>query len=154
MKIIATSLFASVLLFSCSQSPDQASLKSEIEKANQEFINAVAAKDGDAVARLYTEDARLIFPHSPAIEGREKIKAFFEQTVASGITGVKLTTEEVTGTDDFAIESGRYEMLAGNQTVDKGNYMVHWKNVDGKWLLHRDMPTTDQPVAQATAQPD
>jgi uncharacterized protein (TIGR02246 family) len=132
---------------------DQTSLKSEIEKANHEFMNAVAGKDGDAIARLYTENAQLMFPHSPAIEGRENIKSFFQQTVASGITGVKLTTDEVTGTDDFAIESGRYEMLAGDQTVDKGNYLVHWKNVGGEWLLHRDMPMTDQPLAETTAQP-
>lgn len=154
MKTIATSLLASALLISCSQSPDQNSLKSEIEKSNQEFMKAVAAKDGDAVTRLYTEDARLMFAHSPAIEGRQNIKASFEQTLDAGVTGINIMTEEVTGTNDFAIESGRYEIQAGDKTVDKGRFLVHWKKVDGKWLLHRDMPSSDQPVAQPIAQPD
>lgn len=154
MKTIAIPLLASALLLSCSQSTDQGSLRSGIEKSNQEFMKAVAAKDGEAVKRLYTDDARLMFPHAPTIEGKENIKAFFEQTLDAGITGVNLVTEEVAGTDEFAIESGRYEMKAGDKTVDKGRYIVHWKNVDGKWLLHRDMPTSDQPAPQPVAHPD
>ena len=117
-------------------------------------MNAVAAKDVEALAGLYTDDGRLMFAHAPVIEGKENIKAFFKQSINAGISGVKLTTEEVTGTNDFAIESGQYAMMVGDQTVDKGQYLVHWKKVGGKWRLHRDMPSSGQPAAQAIAQPD
>lgn len=151
MKTTSAILLVMTILFSCSQSVDQAALKSEIEKANQEFVKALATKDADAMSQLYTEDARLMFPNMPAIEGREDIKAFFTESM-EGISGLKLTTEEVSGTNDFAVESGRYEMLSEGKKVDEGKYLVHWRKVDGKWLLHRDMPSTDLPIPQPVAQ--
>lgn len=153
MKLTIAFLLIAVISLSCSRSVDQAALKSEIENANDVFVKAFAGKDADALAQMYTADARLMFPHMPAIEGRENVKQFFQQSLGQGLTSLKLTTESVTGTDEFAIEEGRYEMMAGDTKVDQGNYLVHWKKVDGKWLLHRDMPTTDmalpEPVAQA-----
>ena len=50
------------------------------------------------------------------------------------------------------MEMGRYELMAGGNKVDEGKYLVEWKKVDGRWLLHRDMPSTDMPVAQPVAQ--
>ena len=144
---------AIAILCSCSATTDNSSLKSEIEKANQDFMQAISNKNADALAALYTDDARLMFPNMPPVEGRENVKAFFQHTIDAGITGVKLTTEEVSGTNDFAIESGRYEMLAGDKKVDGGKYLVHWKKVGGKWRLHRDMPSTDMPAPQGIAQP-
>lgn len=95
--------------------------------------------------------ARLMFPHMPAIEGKENIRGFFQQGINEGLTGIKLSTEEVKGTDSFAIEMGRYELMAGENKVDAGKYLVECKKVDGKWLLHRDMPTPDMPLAQPVA---
>lgn len=151
-----TSLYfamAIAILCSCSATTDESSIKSEIEKVNQEFMQAVSNKDADAVAALYTDDARLMFPNMAPVQGSENMKAFFQHTIDAGITGVKLTTEEVSGTGDFAIESGRYEMLAGDKKVDEGKYLVHWKKVRGKWRLYRDMPSTDMPAPQGIAQP-
>ena len=147
-------ILIAAMLVSCSQTIDQGSLKSEIERANQAFMQAVSDKSADAVGALYTENARLMFPNMPTIQGRENIKGFFLQAIESGISGIKLTTEEVAGTNDLAVELGRYEMLAGGQTVDEGKYMVEWKKVDGKWLLHKDMPSTDLPAAQSGAKVD
>ena len=151
MKTIYLSLFATLFLYSCSQPVDQAAIKSEIEKVNQEFANAVSARNTDALTQLYTEDARLMFPHMPAVRGRENIKGFFKQSFDAGITGIKLTTEEVNATNEFAIEFGRYELFAGEQTIDEGKYLVEWRKVDGKWLLHQDMPSTDLPLPQPIA---
>ena len=57
----------------------------------------------------------------------------------------------MTGTDQFAIESGVYELMAGENKVDEGKYLAEWRKVDGKWLLHRDMPSTDMPLPQPVA---
>lgn len=152
MKTVPYFLMAIAILCSCTATTDQVALKSEIENANKEFMQAVSSKDADAVADMYTDDARLMLPNMPSVQGRENMKAFFQQTSDAGITDVKLTTEEVSGTDDFAVESGRYVMLAGDQKVDEGKYLVHWKKVGGKWLLHRDMPSTDLAVPQSMAQ--
>lgn len=152
MKTTGSIVLAWAILLSCSQSADQGALKSEIEKTNQEFMKAVSAKDADAVAQMYTENASLMFPNRAAIKGRENIKGFFEETMGT-FSELKLTTEEVRGTDEFAVESGRYEMMADGKKIDEGKYLVEWRKVDGKWLLHRDMPSTDMPMPQAVAQP-
>ncbi len=154
MKTIVTLSLMIGILAGCSQSTDQAALRSEIEEANQEFMKAFATHDGNAVAAMYTDDATVKFPNVALIEGKENIGSFFQQAISSGVTSVKLTTEEVTGTDEFAIESGRYEMFVGDKPVDQGDYLVHWKKVGGKWLLHRDMPSTDAALPMAMAQPD
>lgn len=116
-------------------------------------MDAVAAKNADDVAALYSENARLMFPHMPPVEGRENIKAFFQQAIQSGITDVKLTTEEVAGADDFAVETGRYEMIANGKKVDEGKYIVQWKRIGDRWYLHRDMPSTDLASLQSIAKP-
>jgi uncharacterized protein (TIGR02246 family) len=146
-------LIAAISL-SCNPVPDQSELRSEIEKANVEFMNAARARDAAALATLYSEDAKLMFPNMRAIEGRTNIQGFFQQAMDNGISEIRLTTDEVTGTTEYAVEGGRYVMLAGGKTVDEGKYMVEWKNVDGKWRLHRDMPSSDMPAAQPQAQPD
>lgn len=153
MKNICCLLSAAGILFSCSQSDDRSDIRSEIEKVNKQFMDAVAAKNADDVAALYSENARLMFPHMPPVEGRKNIKEFFQQAIQSGITDVKLTTEEVAGADDFAVETGRFEMMADGKKVDEGKYIVQWKKVGNRWYLHRDMPNTDLASPQSIAKP-
>jgi uncharacterized protein (TIGR02246 family) len=141
------------MLFSCAAKTDQHDLKSEIESANKEWMDAMAKKDADAVAAMYTEDAKFMAPNAPGTTGREAIKKFV--TATSGISAIRLTTEEVEGTGDLAIESGKYEiMVADNMVVDHGKYLVQWKKNGGKWLLDKDIFNSDLPGARAMAQKD
>jgi uncharacterized protein (TIGR02246 family) len=148
MKNICYFLSAVTFLFSCSQPVDRSALKSEIEKANQEFMDAVAARDANAVAALYTEDALVLPPNTPAIQGREGARNFFSGAINSGVSKVNLVTHEVEGDGQTAIERGAYEMMVdGDVVVDKGKYLVHWRNVDGEWKLNKDMFNSDLPAA-------
>lgn len=152
MKPTIAFLLIAVISWSCTRSVDQAALKLEIVKANEGFTKGLASKDVDALLHMYTEDARLILPHMPAFDGKENIRQFIQHIVQQGLTEINHTTEDVTGTDEFAIETGRYELKAGDQKIDEGKYLVHWKKVDGKWLLHREMAATDAPLPQQVAQ--
>ena len=154
MKTNAFFLLIATISLSCNGIPDQEQLRSEIEKANVEFMKASNARDAATLASLYTQDAKLMFPNMPTIEGRRNIQTFFQQALGSGITDIKLTTEEVMGTDEFAIETGRYAMLEGNKTTDAGKYVVQWKKVNGKWHLYGDIYNTDMAAAQPAARPD
>jgi ketosteroid isomerase-like protein len=152
MKQTSFLLLIIAINWSCSRPVDQAVLKSEIEKANDEFAKALKETNVDALVACYTDDARLMFPHMPALTGKEQIKGFFEQGIRDGISGIKLTTEELQGTGDMVIELGRYELMAGDQKIDEGKYLAAWKKVNGKWLLHYDMPSSDMPLPQPVAQ--
>lgn len=154
MKTNALFFLIATISLSCSRIPDQEQLRSEIEEANIEFMKASNARDAATLASLYTQDAKLMFPNMPTIEGRRNIQAFFRQALGSGITDIKLTTQEVKGTDEFAIEMGRYAMLDGTKITDEGKYVVQWKKVDGKWHLHGDIYNTDMAAVQPAARPD
>ena len=129
---------------------DEKILRSEIEEANQIWMNGVATKDTEAVASVYTEDATVMPPNVPAMIGREGAKNLVSGALNSGISAVKLTTIDVYGIDDIAVENGKYEMMAGDQIADEGKYLVGWKKVEGKWLIHKDIFNSNLPVANTS----
>jgi ketosteroid isomerase-like protein len=46
---------------------------------------------------------------------------------------------------DTAVEIGRYTLSGGGQVMDRGKYLVIWKQKDGQWQLHRDIWNTHVP---------
>lgn len=119
-------------------------LKDEIQAAQDRLADAIAARDADRAASLYTEDARLIPQGGPACTGREAIAAFFGGALANGIVGARFTTEDVDGDDARAIEIGGYTLYAATPDGERvlaaeGRYLVAWRKIDGSWLMHRDM---------------
>ena len=143
-------LLAIVALTGCQRSADKSELKADIEKANQEWMSAVKNQDASAVAGMYAEDASILPPNAPAIQGREGVKNFFSGAMGAGIKDIRLVTEAVDGNSEIAIEKGTYEMMSdGGKVVDKGKYLVHWRNVDGKWMFQQDIFNSDLPVVSA-----
>jgi len=57
-----------------------------------------------------------------------------------GIKSARLETVEAEGHGDTAIEIGKYTLSweAGN-VMDRGKYVVIWKQEGGQWKLHRDI---------------
>ena len=48
------------------------------------------------------------------------------------------------------LETGRYELYdAQNKILDKGKYVVVWKQENGEWKLFRDIFNSDLPAAPA-----
>lgn len=148
--VIAIAVHAGATMASGQSGMDKNDLRTDIEKVNKTWMAAVKNQDAEAVAALYAEDAMLMAPNAPSIHGKNGAKDFFASAMSSGIKEVSLSTEEVHGDGDFAIERGAYEMrVDGNTVVDKGKYLVHWKNIDGEWKFYRDMFSSDMPPPAA-----
>jgi len=65
----------------------------------------------------------------------------------AGIKTVALETLEVEDFGDSASELGRYTLIGeGDQLIDKGKFLVVWKQDAGQWKLHRDMINTCMPA--------
>ena len=63
------------------------------------------------------------------------------------LAGLDAMTEVESG-GNIAYESGTYELKTQDgRTADKGKYCVVWKKVNGQWMLHRDIWSTDMPAA-------
>ena len=121
-------------------------LRAAIEAANKVFMDAAARGDAAGVAALYTEDGQLLPPNAGPATGRAAVQAFFQAAMDMGIKSALLTTVEVEGHGDTATEVGRIKLFGeGEQELDQGKYLVIWKNVDGQWMLYRDIFNSSNP---------
>ena len=119
--------------------------KSEIESTNKEFKAFFEAVDSVGLSNLYTQDTKFMMTGVPAISGRENVQSTFSGIMNSGISSADLKTIEVWGNTDLLTEEGEYTLYAGDDIADQGKYIVLWKNVEGKWKLHRDIFNSNIP---------
>ena len=151
-----------VLLFSCNSETAKTtesaaassfsldSAKAAIAASNASFGNCFANGDSATFIKLYSSDACINPSNMPKICGPQGITAFFNGGVKMGIHNIKLTSTEVMGGKEGVTETGVYEMMADKGvSLDKGKYMVLWKEENGKWKMHRDIWNTDMPAAPA-----
>src|SRR5262249_14423799 len=140
-------LVSSVVLFgSLAGLAQAAEPRAAIEAANRELAAAARKGDAAALAALYTSTALLLPPNEAIVSGGAAIQKYWQGALDSGMRDVSLTTVEVEVKGDTASEVGRYEMRdTAGQSVDKGKYIVLWKLQGGRWKLHRDMWSSDQP---------
>lgn len=122
------------------------SVKTAIAASNKAYGECFAKGDSTAFAASYTSDGCLYAPNMPQLCGPGAITAFFNGGYQQGIRNIKLTTEEVSGTKDAVIEIGKYELFADKAvSIDKGKYIVTWKEENGKWKMHRDIFNSNNP---------
>ena len=109
-------------------------LRAQIAKVYQAWQTAYNAGDAAALTALYTSDAKVLAPGAEPVSGSAAIKAFFTNDIAKGAKNT-LTTEDVMGFGDFAIETGGWVARTSKdgKHLDHGRYMTFYKKVDGGW---------------------
>ncbi len=126
------------------------SAKAAIAASNATFGSGFATGDSAAFASHYTSDACISPSNMPKMCGTQAITAYFNGGYKMGVRGVKITTDEVMGGKDGVIETGMYEMFADKGvSIDKGKFIVIWKEENGKLKMYRDVWNTDLPAAPA-----
>lgn len=117
-----------------------ADTRASVMQANGTSMSAFARHDARAVANLYSEDAKLLPPESPIIEGRGNIAAFWDAVMKTGIERAELHTLELDCYADVAIEVGRARLFTRTgEVVSEPKYIVVWKPENGQWKLHEDI---------------
>jgi len=137
-----------LLLLSCAAPHEDSSIINEgISKTNQAFMTAVANGDAAGVAAQYTDDAQFFPPNADAVTGKQEIRNVMQGFIDSGVTGLILESAEIKGMGDTAFEIGKYTLFGkGDQILDNGKYITIWKEVGGKWKLHRDIFNSNMPL--------
>jgi uncharacterized protein (TIGR02246 family) len=150
-KSAALAAAAACALAGC-QKPavDTAAIESEIRQNARTFVTAMNAGDLDAIVALYAPDAVVMAPGTTAVAGHEAIRALFvrfgEQLQSAGATLAFNDGDAVGISGSVAWHSGGYTINdAGGTAVDSGNFLVAMQNVDGKWLVVRDIWNSDRP---------
>jgi ketosteroid isomerase-like protein len=131
-------------------------LRKVIEAYNADLGRYYASGDIDSIMSIFAEDARQMAPNAPALEGREKMRAFWKLAVSEGKWNFALTTVSVVANGPLAVELGKYQVQftpgpaapsGMKASADTGNYVCYWRlDDDGKWRIVYDIATTDQPV--------
>jgi ketosteroid isomerase-like protein len=125
-------------------------------------ISNAPTKDWDAYVRAdYTEDAVVLPPNTPAIQGWDAIKAYI--LTEGTVLDFKVEMIEIEGRGDLAYVRGTYSMTvvtpdASGPTKGTGKYIEIWrKQADGSWKVIRDIFNSDLPTpappAPAPAKP-
>ncbi|MFA0961262.1 DUF4440 domain-containing protein [Roseivirga sp. BDSF3-8] len=98
--------------------------------------------DFDKMAASYTLNGAILPPGADIIQGREAIEKRWTLPEGVSISHHRSTPTEITVSGDFAYDIGYYEGTTvkkdGTESSWKGKYLIVWKKVDGKWLIHMD----------------
>jgi ketosteroid isomerase-like protein len=107
--------------------------------------------DPVAFGALLTDNARLLPPNIPAIEGRDAIVEHYKGVVAIQLK-YEATPIRVATFGNVAISEGTYRVknLRKDAYVEDGKYMAVWVNQDGQWKVARFMVNTDYQLARVS----
>lgn len=133
--------------------------KAAIDAINKKWMEAIVAKDANAIAAIYAEDGQMLPPNTTKAVGRDAIKKGWEGFL--GLPGMQLTFEtdkfEVARSADLAVEIQTYKFVTGEgseQITDTGKGVVTWVKRDGKWQVLTDMFSSDLPPPAANPAPN
>ncbi len=120
--------------------------RAAISAVSESWLSAARAGDWAGVAAMYTEDAVLMAPGEPAIEGRRNIQAYWE--AFPPVTGLSTTNVEIEGSGDLAFVRGTYrftiEPEGGEPVLETGKFVeIRRRQADGTWRLDRDIFNAD-----------
>jgi ketosteroid isomerase-like protein len=129
-------------------SADETTLKN----LDAEWSKAAGARDVDKTASYYTDDALILPPNMPTINGKQGARAMWQGmfSVPGFGGGWKASKVEVARSGDWAYVTGTYELsetdAKGKPMTDKGKYLEVWKKQgDGTWKCVIDMFNSDLP---------
>ena len=122
-----------------------------------DWEKAYNSGDVDGIAALLTEDAVVMPPNAPIVEGRSHIKSWYREHFASRVVPAKTDERELIMFGEMTYRHGVYALELPDGSTEYGKFVELWKNDNGQWRLHRSIwssnePTTSPPGEQASAQ--
>lgn len=133
-------------VFAADSKADMAGIKA----LDQNWLKAFAGADGDAIARLYDENAVLMPPGAPAVRGRAAIREFLlKEAQGAGQAGMAFSFGETSdggASGNQGWSSGTYIVKDKNgNVVETGKFLSVNKKVNGRWMYWRDTWNADSP---------
>jgi uncharacterized protein (TIGR02246 family) len=120
-----------------------------IAAANGKFMAAFNGGDAAGLAALYTETGQVLPPNSDFVTGQQAIQGFWQALMDMGIKEAKLEIVEAEDHGDTATEVSEFTLYGeGGQVLDKGKYIIIWKQEGGQWKLHRDIFNSSMPTPE------
>ena len=135
--------FATLFMLLASPSIAQ-TLAGDIEKSEQQFVEALNTGDAVMIARMYTERAIVLPPKAEMIQGREAIQKYWRSVIAAGLRILSMRSVRI---DEYggqvAREIGRFVVEAPNLRHEsgklEGKYVVLWRKSGREWQHDTDI---------------
>ena len=128
---------------------DLATARTAIEAENAKFMEAFKKGDSTGVAANYAQDG-MVLPLNGEPVAKSSLATLWGSFIRMGVKEVKLVVDDIAGNAEIISETGRYEIYAAeNKMIDKGKYVVVWKQENGVWKMYRDIFNTSMPAAPA-----
>ncbi|WP_281541732.1 DUF4440 domain-containing protein [Maribacter aestuarii] len=129
---------------------DMDAVRAEIQAMEDAYAAGEKAKDADAVAAYYSENAISYSRNDQPAKGRAEIRANIAENIAKDTTGnynvYKLVDLFAEG--DTALEIGSWtEYNEEGTALENGYYMSYFEKIEGNYKCVRDMTVTTKPVA-------
>ncbi|NIE63110.1 DUF4440 domain-containing protein [Burkholderia sp. Ax-1719] len=120
--------------------PTSTEIDAAAKQLGASYDSNYAAKDADAMSKLYAEDGTLVSPGGKVIHGRAALKNYYEQRFASGAQKHHITVGSTgsTGNGGFSIADFSVEVPSkkGDIRTERGHILaVFTKDVDGWHFL-------------------
>jgi uncharacterized protein (TIGR02246 family) len=120
---------------------DTKAAEAEIRKGDEDFFSAANARNANAIAALYSNDAVSMPENSPPLVGHDAILKYNQDFVKLPKLAITGESETIRFSDDgtMAYATGKYSVsyvdAKGHTIKDEGKYLNVLKNVDGKWKV-------------------
>ena len=159
--LVRFSLVVSLLLLAftvaCTQAPPPDTHAADVQSLKDTeaaWVKVIAAKDFEKFMSCYADDASVLMPNAPAINGKDAIRAAFkpffdDPNFAMTFQGSRF---EVAKSGDLGYTQGTYTMTTTNPktkkpVTEKGKYLIAYKKqADGTWKVVADMESSDIPL--------
>ncbi len=126
--------------------PDMAKLKAAIQALEISWAAADNARDTNAIAAFYAEDAISYSNNKPMVVGRAAIQKDIAAGLAKRAKGATVAYDvmDVFGDENAVTETGKITVKdASGKVTYTGKYMAIWEMRDGKYICVRDMSNDD-----------
>jgi uncharacterized protein (TIGR02246 family) len=153
-------LFMTASLVSCMAPDNHDANVTAIKNTETQWNADWAAKDLDKIAAHYADDAVMIVTGSPAVSGKDAIRASFKAMAADPAVSLKFQPSkvEVGKSSDIGFTEGSYTLtltdpISKQPVTDHGSYVTTYrKGADGTWKAVVDIASSEvPPLAPAPA---
>jgi len=159
----ACGCFAGLLLVAgCSQAPppvDTKAVEDAVRAADAAWSKAAAALDVPTTASYYADEASVMPPNMPIVNGRDAAQKAWATMLVPG-NSISWTANTVKSADsgDLVYVQGTYSAAMkgpnGKMATDTGKYLEVWKKqLDGSWKVVDDIWNSDLPAVAPAAAP-
>ena len=108
----------------------------EINKQNEAFDKAYAAKDFTTLGKFYDQNAVVYAQGVDVTKGRADIQKLWE-SYKDTWTNAHFQTIEVLDAGKYAVQFGKYDAMYQGKP-DQGRYITVWKKEGANWIIVRD----------------